>query len=115
MGGIILFTTHLFDDTGSTDKVPAKPGHFSTYARHGQNYSNRLIRLNVRVGPGRGNRAHPAPSPQIIQINRSSASTLSGSMKTFIFFDWLGYTHRYSVSVPQPFKKHGCFCGSRKP
>jgi hypothetical protein len=81
----------------------------------GQNDSNRLIGLNVRVGPGSGNRAHPAHSPQIIQINRSRASALSGSMKTFMFFDWLGYTHRYSVSVPQPVKKHGSFCGSRKP
>ena len=81
----------------------------------GQNDSNRLIGLNVRVGPGSGNRAHPAHSPQIIQINRSRASALSGSMRTFMFFDWLGYTHRYSVSVPQPVKKHGSFCGSRKP
>ncbi len=60
----------------------------------GQNDSNRLIRLNVRVGSGTGNRAHSAHSPQIIQMNRSRASTLSQSKKTFMFFDWLGYIHR---------------------
>jgi hypothetical protein len=42
------------------------------------------------------------------------ASRLSRSTETSMFFDWLGYTHRITVSVPKPIKKHKSLHGSRK-
>ena len=42
------------------------------------------------------------------------ASRLSQPTETSMFFDWLGYTHQITVSVPKPIKKHESVHGSRK-
>jgi hypothetical protein len=95
--GVVLNSGQRFYHKWTVSQMTRSQLNLVTFLRtpdNGQNDSNRLIRLNERVGSGSGNRAHSAHSPQIIQINRSRASTLSRSMETFMFFDWLGYTHR---------------------